>query len=157
MNRYHLLAAEIYGYSYANYRDHLGIGNIRYDKLMPADARKLERAEAEGWPAKKVARALGIDVAAAQVALRAFRRARDVVDAENAAESFRWAVRQCIERAVAEGLQDENSVEQLVTQICYRAADLAVLLEREGESLSRYSRHLRREPGVEYGEGYFDE
>jgi hypothetical protein len=34
---------------------------------------------------------------------------------------------------------------------------LTVLIEQEGQPLSRYSRHLRREPGVEYGEGYFDE
>jgi hypothetical protein len=157
MNRYHLLAAEIYGYSYANYQDHLGIGNIRYDKLMPDVARTLERAEAEGWPVEKVARKLKVDAAEAAEVMRAFRQARDVVDAENAAESFRWGVRQSIERAVAEGLGDEASVERLVTQICYRAADLAILLEREGKSLSRYSRHLRREPGVEYGEDHFKE
>jgi hypothetical protein len=157
VNRYHLLAAEIYGYSYANYEDHLGIGNIRYDKLMPDDARTLERAVAENWPLKRVARELQVDVSAAQESLRCYRNACEVVDAENAAESFRWAVRQAVERALAEGLRDENSVEQLVTQICYRAADLGFLLDREKKPLSRYSRHLRREPGVEYHEGYFDE
>jgi hypothetical protein len=157
VNRYHLLAAEIYGYSYANYQDHLGIGNIRYDKLMPDDARKLERAVAENWPVERVARELEVDEAQAREALRAFHDARDVVDAENPAESFRWAVRQAVERAVAEGLRDENSVERLVTQICYRAADLAFLLQRENKPLSRYSRHLRKEPGVEYHEGYFEE
>lgn len=36
------------------------------------------------------------------------------------------------------------------------AADLAFLLEQAGKTLSQYSRHLRREPGVEYYEGYFD-
>ena len=56
-----------------------------------------------------------------------------------------------------EGLRDENSVEQLVTQICYRAADLGFLLERENKPLARYSRHLRREPGADYSEGYFEE
>ena len=157
MNRYQLLAAEIYGYSYANYEDHLGIGNLRFDKLMPGDARKLERAQAKGWSAARVARELDVEVAEVERLLRAFSRAREVVDAENAAESFRGAVRQSIESALAAGLADENSVEKLVTQICYRAADLAFLLEREGKSLSRYSRHLRREPGVDYGEGYFDE
>lgn len=50
-----------------------------------------------------------------------------------------------------------QAVEQLVTQICYRAADLAYLLKQEGTTLSRYSRHLRREPDMEYYEGYFDE
>jgi hypothetical protein len=157
MDRYQLLAAELYGYSYANYQDHLGIGNIRYDKLMPDAARTLERAVTENWPLERVGHELQLDEGEAEQALRSFRQARDVVDAENAAESFRWAVRQAIEHAVAEGLKDENSVEQLVTQICYRAADLGFLLKRERKPLSRYSRHLRREPGVEYGEGYFEE
>jgi hypothetical protein len=58
---------------------------------------------------------------------------------------------------VAQGLKDEQAVERLVTQICYRAADLAYLLKQEGTTLSRYSRHLRREPDTEYSEGYFDE
>jgi hypothetical protein len=40
-----------------------------------------------------------------------------------------------------------------VTQVCYRAADLGFLLDREGEPLCRYSRPLRREPGVEYDDG----
>jgi hypothetical protein len=157
VNRYQLLAAEIYRYSYANYQDHLGIGNIRYDKLMPDDARNLERAVAENWPVERVARELQVEEAMAQEALRAFHDAREVVDAENAAESFRAAVRQTIESAIKEGLRDENSIERLVTQICYRAADLGFLLHREHKPLSRYSRHLRREPGVEYHEGYFDE
>jgi hypothetical protein len=119
--------------------------------------RALERADTEGWQVEKVARKLKVNTEQAADLLRAFRRARDVVDAENAAESFRWGVRQSIERALAEGLRDEASVERLVTQICYRAADLAYLLKREGQSLSRYSRHLRKEPGVGYYEGYFDE
>ncbi len=156
MNRYQLLAAEIYGYSFANYRDHLGIGNVRYDELMPDAARMLEGAEAQGWSVERVARELDMEVDEAEELLQAYRRARDVVDAENAAESFRWAVRQSIERAVAEGLGDEASVERLVTQICYRASDLAILLDLEGTPLSHYSRNLRREPGVEYGEGYFE-
>src|SRR5262249_8731671 len=41
VNRYQLLAAEIFAYSYDNYQDHLGIGNIRFDKLMPDEARNL--------------------------------------------------------------------------------------------------------------------
>lgn len=157
MNRYHLLAAEIFSYSYDNYDDHLGIGNIRYDKLMPDDARLLERAENEGWPLERVARELKVDMEQAAISMRAFRHALEVVDAENPAESFRWAVRHCIEAAIAEGLRDEPSIERLVKQICYRAADLGFLLKREGKPLSRYSRHLRREPGTEYSPGYFDE
>jgi hypothetical protein len=157
MNRYHLLAAEIFGYSYANYEDHLGIGNIRFEKLMPNDARTLERAGQEGWPTERVAQALGTDAENAAELVDAFRQAHAVVDAENPAESFRRAVRQVIEDAVSDGLEDEESREDLVTQICYRVADLAFLLDREKEPLSRYSRHLRREPDVEYQEGYFDE
>ena len=37
------------------------------------------------------------------------------------------------------------SIERLVVQICFRAADLAFLLDREGRSLSSYSEVLRRE------------
>jgi hypothetical protein len=157
MDRYQLLAAEIYGYSYANYEDHLGIGNVRFDKLMPDVARTLECADTEGWSVDEVARALDVDADAAAKFLRAFRCARDVVDAENAAESFRCGVRQSIESAATKGLRDEASIERLVTQICFRAADLAFLLEQEGKSLSRYSQHLRREPGVQYVEGDFEE
>jgi hypothetical protein len=157
VDRYKLLAAEIYGYSYDSYEDHLGIGNIRYEKLMPDDARMLEEALAENWPIEKVARKLEFDEVQAETSLRACRNALEVVDAENPAESFSCGVRQVIEKAIQNGLRDENSVERLVTQICFRAADLGFLLKREDKSLSRYSRHLRKEPGVGYPEGYFDE
>jgi hypothetical protein len=156
MDRYKFLAAEIFGYSYANYQDHLGIGNVRYEKLMPDKVRTLELATTEGWSKEKVAKSLQVDADEASGLLRAFIRARDVVDADNAAESFRWGIRQSIELAIEEGLRDEPSVERLVTQICFRTADLAFLLKREGQPLSRYSRLLRREPGVQYHEGYFD-
>jgi hypothetical protein len=157
MNRAQLLAAEIFGYSFANYADHLGIGNVRYERLMPEDAETLEMAEREGWPASKIAAALEVDIERAEELLEALQRAREVVDAENPAEAFRNGVRFSIWQAVEEGLRDPEAIEQLVTQICYRAADLAFLLERTGKTLSQYSRHLRREPGVEYYEGYFDE
>jgi hypothetical protein len=157
MNRYHLLAAEIYAYSFANYEDHLGMGNMRYDELMPHTAWTLERAENEGWPVEKVARELDIPVDEVVDLQRRFRDAREVVDAENPAESFRRGVRQSIEHALAEGLRDEALIQRLVTQICYRAADMAFLLDRERTRLSRYSRHLRREGKVEYGEFSLDE
>lgn len=156
MNRAQLLAAEIFGYSFANYEDHLGIGNMRYERLMPAAAETLETAEREGWPATRIAEALDVDVEQAEELLKAFQRAREVVDAENPAEAFRNGVRFAIWDAVEEGLRDLEAVEKLVTQICYRAADLALLLEKEGKTLSQYSRHLRREPGVQYYEGYFN-
>ena len=79
------------------------------------------------------------------------------MDADNPAELFRNAVRFSIQDAVNEGLSDAESIESLVKQICYRAADLAFVLKAKGETLSRYSRHLRKESGVEYYEGYFDE
>ena len=157
MNRAQLLAAEIFGYSFANYADHLGIGNVRYERLMPEDVKTLETAERAGWPATKIAAALEVDVERAEELLEAFKRAREVVDAENPAEAFRNGVRFSIWHAVEEGLRDPESIDKLVTQICYRAADLAFLLDRVGKTLSQYSRHLRREPGVEYYEGYFNE
>jgi hypothetical protein len=80
-----------------------------------------------------------------------------IVDAENPVESFRKAVEQSIVFALENGLHGQEAMANLVTQICYRAADLGLLLEREGHTLSQYSRHLRKEPGVGYYEGYFDE
>jgi hypothetical protein len=157
VDRLKLLAAEIYGYSFANYEDHLGIGNERYERLMPQTAETLETAEREGWSASKIAEELDVDVEQAEQLLEAFERARDIVDAENPAEAFRHGVRFSIMDALDDGLHGPEAIEKLVTQICFRAADLAVLLEQEGEPLSRYSRHLRREPDVEYDEGYFDE
>jgi hypothetical protein len=147
MNRYHLLAAEIYGYSYANYDDHLGV-NIRFDKLMPDDVKTLEKADAEGWPLERLARALEGKPDDAAAALAALRRAREVVDAANPAEAFRNAARQVIKSAVARGITDDDAIEKLVVQICYRAADLAFLLERDKTPLSRYSEDLRREPDL---------
>lgn len=145
MNRYHLLAAEIFGYSYAHYEDHLGIGNVRYDRLMPKDARTLERAETEKWSIEKVAKRFQVDIDVAKNMVRAFRLAKEVVDAGNAAESFRWGVRHAIENAVERGLRDEPSIERLIKQICYRAADMGFLLDREKKPLSHYSADLRRE------------
>ena len=156
MNRTHLLAAEIFNYSFANYLDHLG-GNERFDRLMPQDVKTLERADSEAWPVEKLARKLDIDIEIAQDLLRRLDDARAVVDAENPAESFRNAVRHSIQLAMETGLDDQEEVEKLVRQICYRTSDLAYLLKAEGSSLSRYSRHLRRESGVEYYDGYFDE
>jgi len=157
VTREQLLAAEIYGYSFANYQDHLGIGNIRYEQLMPEAAKTLERAAKESWPTSKIAEVLKVDIDEAHDLSSAFDRARQIVDAENPAELFRNAIRFSIQDAVREGLNDAESIEALVTQICYRAADLAFVLQMRGEPLSRCSRHLRKESGVEYHEGYFDE
>jgi len=155
MDRRQLLAAEIHGYSYDNYHDHLGV-NPRFDRYMPEAVDTLESAADEAWPIEKVASALGVEINEAKKALLALKRARKVVDAENPAESFRWAVRQSIEAAIDAGLSDSESIDQLTIQICYRAADLGYILKQNGEALSRYSRHFRREPDVEYHEGYFD-
>lgn len=157
MTRTELLAAEIYGYSFYNYEDHLGIGNVRYDRLMPESAEVLERAVREAWLVSKVAAELETSEESAQDLVEGCQRALAVIDAENPAESFRTAVRFTVRDAVADGLSSEDEIEKLITQICYRAADLAYLLKLRGEPLSRYSRHLRREPDVQYNEGYFDE
>jgi len=155
MDRRQLLAAEIHGYSYDNYHDHLGI-NPRFDRYMPEAADILESAADEAWPIERVASALGVEISQAKEALLALERARKVVDAENPAESFRWAVRQSIEAAIEEGLSDPESINRLTIQICYCAADLGYILKQNGEVLSQYSRHLRREPDVQYHDGYFD-
>ena len=156
MERIHFLAAEIFSCSYANYDDHLGI-NERFDTLMPRDAELLETALKEEWPIDKVAQELDISAEIARKFLVAVKEALEIVDAENPAESFRNAVRQSIEVALKDGLDSTEAIESLVTQICYRAADLGFVLDKKGHHLSKYSRHLRKDSETEYYEGYFEE
>jgi hypothetical protein len=146
MDRRELLAAETFSYSYANYDDHLGIGNVRFDKLMPDDVDILEQAEQEAWDDDRVARALDVPIDQVGLWREMYRRAVDIVDAPTPAESFRRGVRYSICDALVEGLNDEKAVEALVTQICYRAADLAYLLDLEETLLSEYSEELRHGP-----------
>ena len=143
--------------SYANYDDHLGM-NERFDTLMPCDAEILETALKEKWPIDKVSQELEVSDENARNLLSAVKDALQVVDAENPAESFRSAVRQSIEAAaLKDGLSGTEAIESLVTQICYRSADLGFLLDKKGYHLSQYSRHLRKDPETEYYEGYFEE
>ncbi len=106
-----------------------------FNQFALAEAAKtLERAAKEGWPTSKIAEVLRVDIDEAQELSAAFDRARQIVDAENPAEMFRNAVRFSIQDAVREGLHDAESIEALVTQICYRAADLAYVLHTRGET-----------------------
>ncbi|MBO0799150.1 MAG: hypothetical protein J2P31_10055 [Blastocatellia bacterium] len=54
ITRKHLLAAELFNYSYANYEDHLGIGNLRFEKYMPETFDILDRAINEGWTDSRI-------------------------------------------------------------------------------------------------------
>jgi len=150
MERKHFLAAELFAYSFANYADHLGV-NDRFDKDMPDEVSVLETAERDNWSDDRVARALKCDVADVPGWRVQFRRAVAIVDAPTPAESFRRAVRVSIIQAGKEGLDSELATERLVTQVCYRAADLAVLLQQTGTTLDHYSEELRRDPERPYG------
>jgi len=150
MERKHFLAAELFAYSFANYADHLGV-NDRFDKYMPDEVSVLETAERENWSDDRVASALKCDVAAVPGWRVRFRRAVAIVDAPTPAESFRRAVRDSIVQAVEEGLDAEVATERLVTQVCYRAADLAVLLQQTGTTLDHYSEELRHDSEHPHG------
>src|SRR5262245_41009617 len=100
---------------------------------MPGAAGTLEKAAKENWSTPTVAKELGVSVNEAEEMTAAFARARQIVDAENPAELFRNAVRFSIQDAVEEGLKEQESIEALVTQICYRAADLAFVLQMRNE------------------------
>ena len=145
MNRIQLLAAETFCYSYDNYHGHLGV-NERFDRIMPNAVRTLEKAVDEKWPLNRIAGELDIDPETAKNLLESFERARLIVDAKSPAESFRIGVRFSIKDAVTAGLPDDKAIETLVTQICYRAADLGCLLKQQKRQLSEYSEDLREEP-----------
>ncbi len=147
MNRKQLLAAETFRYSYANYADHLGIGNIRFDNIMPQAVDILEQADSEGWDKGKLANALDIDEEQAVMMTESYQHAKEIIDAPNRAESFRRRVRYSVKYALGDGLKTDEDIEKLVMQLCYCAADLAYLLDLEEEKLSDYSVELRKEPG----------
>ena len=150
MTHQQLLAAETFHYSYANYADHLGIGNIRFDQLMPDDVDTLEQAEQEGWDDARLAEALEVEESQVPDWRESYRRAKFVVDAPTPAESFRRGVRFSVQDALDEGLTSEKLVERIVGQVCYRAADLAYVLDMRDERLGQYSSALREESGVDY-------
>jgi len=152
MNRQQLLAAETFNYSYANYDNHLGIGNIRFDQLMPDDVDALEQAEQEGWDDARLAQALEIEEEHVVRWRRSYQRAKAIVDASTPAESFRRGVCFSVQDALEEKekLRGEKLAERIVGQVCYRASDLAYILYMRDERLSQYSSALREESGVDW-------
>lgn len=144
MNRHQLMAADVFGYSYDHYFDRIGIGKIRFDKLMPNDIKLLERAIAEKWKLERVARELEIDTDAAASLLEATRNAMAIADAPTPTEAFRTSLRNLVQRVSEKGLDSDESIENLVLQICYRVADFSHLLTREGQTLEQCSGELRR-------------
>ncbi len=148
MERIHLLAAEIFRYSYANYKGHLGTSD-RFDKDMPKDAKMLETAIKEEWPVEKVAKKLEISNEIANEVLQATYEALEIVDAKSPAESFKKSVEHSIRYALEDGIKSEEDIMKLVDQISYRTADLAYLLDLGDNKLSDYSETLRDTPFYE--------
>jgi hypothetical protein len=142
MNKQQLLAAETFSYSYANYADHLGI-NARFDKYMPDDLKIIEQVASRGGSADDLAAKLEVDQDIAKGLISSYLVAKRIVYAENAVESFRLGVRQSIIYALEQGLNSSKDIDDLVGQICYRASDLAYLLDIEQKELSDYSEVLR--------------
>lgn len=153
MKRRHLLAAELFSYSFDNYRSHLEVANLRFTRYMPRYVELLERSDEQGWSDERLADELDVDLEQVEDLKERFERAKDVVDAPTPAESFRRGVRYSIQDAVVDGLATADDIESLVVQICYRAADLSVLLDSEGRTLSDYSEALRAEPDVQRIDG----
>jgi len=140
-----MMAAEIFGYSYAHYEDHLSTGNVRFNKLMPKDVNIMERAEQEGWNSARLAQAIEIPEEEVELWRQKYQEAKEIVDAPTSAEAFRRGVRYSIQHAVKKGLGDKPSIERLVTQICYRAADFGFRLAMERKQLFDYLDELREE------------
>lgn len=145
MERKHILAAEMYSYSFENYRNHLGISNIRFETLMPKDVELFEQAESENWTDQRIAKELEIEQNSVAKWKQKYLRAKSIADASSPAESFRLGVRFSIQDALEKGLKSSDDIEDLVSQICYRASDMSVLLELREESLPKYSDLLRQE------------
>jgi hypothetical protein len=145
MTRDQMLAAEVFAYSFDNYADHLEIGNPRFEKYMPEDVRNIARANAEGWSAARLAKVLKIKEEDVEDWKRRYSDAIEIVDAATPAKAFRNAIRQTLARELEGHNLSHAELESLVTQVCYRTADLSYLLARRDEPLSKYSKALRWE------------
>jgi len=141
-----MLAADLFGYSYAHYAEHAEEGHERFTRLMLEDIDLLEQAEQQSWDASRVAQALLVEAEDVPDWQRAYREVKEIADAPTPAEAFRRAVRISIRRALEEGLAGEKAIEGLVTQVCYHAADLGFRLDMERSQLSDCSEELREEP-----------
>jgi hypothetical protein len=145
MERKHLLAAELFSYSFEIYRNHLGIGNNRFETYMPHDAILLEQAEFENWPDERIATELEVELDTVPEWRKNIVRAKSIVDAANPAESYRLSIQFLIQDSIDKDFANHKNIADLVTQICYRTSDMSVLLELRGESLAKYSDLLREE------------
>jgi len=143
MSKTQLLAAETFAYSYANYADHLGI-NPRFDRYMPDDIKAIEKIVKRKGGADDIAATLEVEKKVAEQILSKYLDAKKIIDAGTAADSFRLAVKASILAALQQGLNSADDIDNLVSQICYRAADLAYLLDMEQKELSDYSEDLRQ-------------
>ena len=90
----------MFSYSFANYRNHLGIGHDRFETLMPQDAALLEQAQSKQWSDEKIAKKLEVDLDEISRWRQKYMRAKSITDAENPAESFRFGVRFSIQDAI---------------------------------------------------------
>jgi len=145
LTRNQFLAAEIFAYSYANYLNHLGVGNERFDTLMPDSAAKLEQAVNEGWDISRVASELDVDCDTAASLILNTKDAISIVDASTPSAAFRQAIEKLVSKASEEGLDSDDAIATLVTQVCYRVSDLAHLLAANGSALISHCGALRKE------------
>ena len=105
----------------------------------------LEKAIEEDWSDERIAEETwACDLKDISEWKRRLKEAREIVDAESPAKSFRLSVKKAIRHALEEGLSDEESIDKLAVQICYRAADLSCLLRHEEKHLWQYSQELRK-------------
>lgn len=111
---------------------------------MPNDIDILEKAVSQSMGAEEIASELKVEKEIAEQLLASYITAKEIVLAKNSAESFQRGVKASIVYAIEQGLNSEEGIENLVGQICYRAADFAYLLDVEDKELSDYSESLRK-------------
>jgi hypothetical protein len=149
MERRHFLAAQIYGYSYIHYAENLDQENVRFTTLMTEEVAILEEAERDNWEPQRLAQALGIEEEKVGIWQELYQTSKHIVDAGSCIDSFRTSIRSILREAASESLDQDEVVEHVVAQICFRAADLGYLLDIENKRLSDYANHLRQPNGVD--------
>ncbi|MGK7396769.1 MAG: hypothetical protein ACNS62_19490 [Candidatus Cyclobacteriaceae bacterium M3_2C_046] len=130
MDKYKLLAAEMNGFRYADYYNHLG--NLHFDTILPNEVKRLEKAAQENWSDDQISRELKLDREVARKKLRKYKLAKKLIESPGLAEFLRRSLRETLKTCAS---ISEEEQEQMVENICQRMTDLGFMLERRNQQL----------------------
>lgn len=144
MEKIYHLAAEMFGYSYEHYSENLEMRLIRFTKYMPDDIKILQDNERKNYSDSELADMLEIDIDLVQNYKDKYEKAKRIVNAKHAAESFMISVKESIRFSIDKGLSEDEDIDKLLVQIGYNVVDFGFLLDKEEKEIKDYNDYLKQ-------------